>query len=166
MVSTFTDKTVKSWPNSLENMYVVFKVSPFHKNIARANLKRPKYYFYDVVRVADMASRVENIVACALLKECHFRQDCKGEDWQLYYVGKKGGGEIDFLLLAKDNEPRSLIEVKQGSEVPSKHFPMVAEAFPSVKKIQFVHNLKREKTFPDGTQTRDLAHWPLSRAFS
>jgi len=28
-------------------MYVIFKVPPFHKNIARAIQKTPKFYFYD-----------------------------------------------------------------------------------------------------------------------
>jgi predicted AAA+ superfamily ATPase len=46
-----SDKTVKHWLVLLENMYVIFKVSPYHRNIARAVLKQPKYYFYDVAQV-------------------------------------------------------------------------------------------------------------------
>ena len=143
---------------SLENMYVVFKVPPFHKNIARANLKKPKYYFYDIVRVSDPSSRLENLVACSLLKECHFRQDCLGQEWELYYVGRKGGAEIDFLL-TEDGSPRILIEVKTARDVPSKNFQIIGESFPHIKKIQLVGNLHRERTFPDGTEIRDLARW-------
>jgi predicted AAA+ superfamily ATPase len=33
-----SDKTVKRWLTILENMYVIFRVPPFHKNIARAIL--------------------------------------------------------------------------------------------------------------------------------
>ena len=32
-------------------MYVLFKVPPFHKNIARAIQKAPKFYFYDTGQV-------------------------------------------------------------------------------------------------------------------
>ena len=39
--------TVQNWLKLLEDLYVIFKVSPFHRNIARALLKEPKYYFYD-----------------------------------------------------------------------------------------------------------------------
>ena len=93
-----TDKTVKKWLEILENMYVVFKVLPFHKNVARSYLKRPKYYFYDIARVLGEGAMLENLVACSLLKECHFRQDCLGENWELYYIGKRGDIEVDFLI--------------------------------------------------------------------
>jgi len=46
-----SDKTVKRWLTILENMYVLFKVPPFHKNIARAIQKTPKFYFYDTGQV-------------------------------------------------------------------------------------------------------------------
>ena len=156
-----TDKTIKRWLMSLENMYIIFKVPPFHKNIARANLKKPKYYFYDIVRASDPSSRLENLVACSLLKECHFRQDCLGEEWELYYVGKKGGGEIDFLL-TKDDSPYILLEVKTKQDVLSKNFQLIGNSFPGIKKIQLVRNLDREKTFPDGAEIRNLAHWLIS----
>ena len=86
-----TDKTVKRWLNMLESMYVVFKLQPFHKNVARTHLKRPKYYFYDIARATNEGAKLENLVACSLLKECHFRQNCLGENWSLYYVEKKVG---------------------------------------------------------------------------
>ena len=152
------DKTVKNWLTSLENIYVVFKLTPFHKNMARANLKKPKYYFYDIARVAEASARLENLVACALLKECHFRQDCLGEEWELFYIGQKGGEEIDFLL-AKDGRPKIALEVKTGQNTPSKNFHILGDAFPHIKKIQLVRNLKREKTFPDGLEVRDLSNW-------
>ena len=142
-------------------MQVIFKVLPFHKNVARANLKRPKYYFYDIARVMDEGARVENLVACSLLKECHFRQDCLGEDWGLYYIGKKGGFEIDFLIV-KNNKPYMALETKLSDDSPSKNFRLIAKDFPGIKKIQLVKNLKREKTFPNGIEIRSLkwlANW-------
>ena len=136
-------------------MYVIFKLLPFHKNVARTNLKRPKYYFYDIARVTNEGARLENLVACSLLKECHFRQDCLGENWNLYYIGKKGGFEIDFLI-TKDEIPNMVIETKWSDDSISKNFKLIAKDFPGIKKIQLVKNLNREKTFPDGTEIRSL----------
>lgn len=42
-------------------MYVLFKVSPLHKNIARAIQKTPKFYFYDTGQVlGDQGVKLEN----------------------------------------------------------------------------------------------------------
>ena len=69
-----SDKTIKRWLTILENMYVIFRVPPFHKNVARAILKSPKYYFYDTGQIdGDAGTKMENLVACALLKEIHFQ---------------------------------------------------------------------------------------------
>jgi len=51
-----SDKTVKRWLTILENMYVLFKVPPFHKNIARAIQKAPKFYFFDTGQVIGDSS--------------------------------------------------------------------------------------------------------------
>ena len=42
--------TVQHWLRLLEDLYVVFRVPPFHRNVARALIKEPKYYFYDKCR--------------------------------------------------------------------------------------------------------------------
>ncbi len=141
-------------------MYVVFKVTPFHKNIARSTLKQPKYYFYDVARVeGDEGVKLENLAACSLLKECQFRQDCLGENWNLFYLGKKGGGEIDFLLTL-NAKPTHAIEVKLSDDSPSKGFSVFAKDLAhDVEKIQLVKNLSREKTFPTGVEIRSIAKW-------
>ena len=59
-----SDKTIKRWLTILENMYVIFRVTPFHKNIARSILKTPKFYFYDTGQVVgDPGAKLENLVA-------------------------------------------------------------------------------------------------------
>ena len=160
-----SDKTVKRWLEAFENMYMLFKITPFHKNIARSNLKMPKYYFYDFVRVKKDGARLENLVACSLLKECHFKQDCLGENWELFYLNKRGGGEIDFLI-TKEGLPHTLLEVKLSEDKPSKNFAIIERDFPShskaIRKIQLVKNLKREKMYPGGIEIRRLKDWLLS----
>ena len=154
-----SDKTVKRWLNVLETMYVVFKVTPFHKNISRSLLKAPKYYFYDTGQVkGDLRTKLENLVACALLKEIHFREDCLGEQWNLFYLRDKDGREIDFLITQDDN-PSLMVEVKWNNANLSSNFSFFERYFTGIKKIQLVKELNREKTYQDGAQIRMAHNW-------
>lgn len=153
-----SDKTIKRWLELLENMYVIFKIIPYSKNIARSVLKKPKYYFYDIARVNNEGARLENLVASSLLKEIHFRQDCLGEDWSLHYLSLKGGKEIDFLIEHK-NKSFKLIEVKKSDDNLSKNFAQFANYFNRPQMIQLVQNIDREKTYPNGIEIREVGSW-------
>jgi uncharacterized protein len=154
-----SDKTVKRWLSILESMYIIFRVVPFHRNIARSILKAPKYYFYDTGQViGNSGIRLENLTACALLKEIHYMEDCLGEDAQLYYLKTKDNKEIDFLV-ARDETPSLLIEVKWAEAAVSPNFSVFSKYFPGIRKVQIVGDLKREKTYPDGTEIRSAHNW-------
>jgi len=154
-----SDKTVRSWLTVLENMYVVFRVAPYHRNIARALHKAPKYYFYDVGQVkGDLGAKLENLVACALLKEIHFRIDCLGEPLTLNYLRTKDGLEVDFVL-TRDDEPVLLMEVKWSDDQPSAPLRSYVERLRKPLGIQLVGQLKRAKTFPFGVEVRGAAQW-------
>lgn len=154
-----SDKTVKRWLTMLETLYVIFKVPPFHKNIARAIQKAPKFYFYDTGQVmGDAGIKLENTVACALQKEVHFREDCFGENKQLYYLKNKEGREIDFCVTT-DAAPALMIEVKWKEDNLSPNFEFFRKFFPKIKMIQVTKELKREKSFPDGAEIRVAHKW-------
>lgn len=153
-----SDKTVKRWLEILEDMYVIFKLTPYSKNVARSVLKMPKYYFYDVARVTDDSARIENLVAASLLKEVQFRQDCKGEEWGLNFLSKKGSAEIDFLI-THEKKPWLMVEVKMSDDNPTKNFKLFRKDFPDLKAVQLVQNLAREKTFADNTEIRKVGSW-------
>ena len=154
-----SDKTIKRWLTILENMYVIFKVVPYHRNLARAILKAPKFYFYDTGQVVgDSATKLENLVACALFKEIHFREDCYGERLQLYYLRTKDGQEIDFFI-TKDDAPSLMVEVKWALEQVTPNFSIFSKYFPQARKVQLVKELGREKTYPDGTEIRTVHDW-------
>lgn len=156
-----SDKTVKRWLSILEDMYILFRIPPFHRNIARSILKSPKFYFYDTGQVVgDPGVKLENLVACALLKEMHFLEDCYGECFQLNYLATKDGKEIDFFI-SKNDAPHAMIEVKWADDRPSPHFSIFEKYFPGAKKLQIVRNMGRQKTFPDKTEIR-FAHLWLS----
>jgi len=140
-------------------MYIIFKVPPFHKNIARAIQKAPKFYFYDTGQViGDSGIRLENTVACAIQKEIHFREDCFGEEKKLYYLKNKEGKEIDFCI-TKDNIPSIMIEVKWKDDSLSPVFEIFKKFFPRIKMVQLTKELKREKTFPNGAEIRIAHKW-------
>lgn len=103
--------TIKRWLQLLENLYVIFRVTPYHKYIARSLLKEPKYYFYDHTYAENNhGARLENIVASALLKELQFIEDTKGLQTSLNYLRTKDGKEIDFLICI-ERKPVLMLEV-------------------------------------------------------
>ncbi len=154
-----SDKTIKHWLTILENMYVLFKVQPYHKKISRSVLKQPKYYFYDNARVIEQGPRLENLVANSLFKECHFREDCLGEIWNLHYLRKSTGEEVDFLI-TKDEQPYCMIEVKTTDTIRSKTMgKFKKELTDNVQQIQLVKNIEREYSYPDGYEIRKLGTW-------
>lgn len=154
-----SDKTIKRWLTILENMYVIFCVPPFHRNIARAIQKSPKYYFYDTGQViGDPGIRLENTVACAIQKEIHFREDCFGEERKLFYIKDKEGKEIDFCI-ASDNIPSLFLEVKWNDDNLSPNFQKFIKMFPGTKMVQISKLLKREKTYENGAELRHASSW-------
>jgi len=96
--------TVKRWIQALEQMHVVFLVTPHHRNLARAILKEPKIYFYDTGAVqGDSGVRLENAVAVCLRKWLHYLEDAHGNDTRLHYVRDKSlSGRTDTILNSQD----------------------------------------------------------------
>ena len=154
--------TIQHWLKLLEDFYVIFKLTPWHKNVARALLKEPKYYFYDSGMVqGEDGIKLENIVACALLKAVHYEIDVNGENYQLHYVRNRDGYELDFLV-AHNNQPTQLIEVKWADSRLSKNFSRIL-ADADVRRTQVVGELAENKSFPTGERVEAAAHFLLER---
>lgn len=148
------DKTVKRWLGLLEQMYIVFRVSPYHRNIARGIKKAGKYYFYDIGGVTgDEEQKLENLVALSLKKEIEFQEDTAGVRGELQFIQTKDKREIDFLVSQKQR-PTRLIEVKLSDGQPSKNFSLFDKVLPSAEKIQLVRHLDREFQSAKGVQIR------------
>ncbi len=138
--------TVKHWLQILENLYIIFPVRPYHKNIARSILKESKYYLYDTGAVeGDLGSRLENTVACALIKELHFIEDTTGSRVALHYLRDKEKHEVDFLTVV-DNRPVSMIEVKVSDDHFSPSLFRFQKYLKSVKPYQIVYDLKHKRS--------------------
>ncbi len=152
-------KTIQKWISLLENLFVIFKISPYHQNISRSLKKEPKYYFYDsgLVR-GDESQKLENIVACALLKEAHYLEDVLGYNVSLNFLRTKDGREIDFFIEVQDKNCW-LIEVKLGDSDISPHFKSFSSHFKNVRQVQIVKNLKREFSNEQGVEVKKALPW-------
>ena len=148
--------TVQGWLELLENLYVVFRVTPWHRNVARSLLKASKVYFHDsAMPVGDDGVRLENLVACAMLKETHRAEDVAGEDVALHYVRDRDGRESDFLVV-RDGKPRLLVEVKWADATPSPHLRRFF-ADERMLRVQVVGALPQARSFPDGLRVEPAA---------
>lgn len=108
--------TVRRYVEILEALFIIFRVTPFHRNIARSLLKEPKVYFYDTGLVkGDEGLRFENMVAVSLLKHVNAVEDYDGRRAELKYLRTKENKEVDFALVVED-DPVQLVEVKWADD--------------------------------------------------
>ena len=159
-----TYKTVQSWVSLLEKLYIIFKITPYHRNIARSLLKEPKYYFYNLGVVTGEGERFENLIALALLKKAHELSDVYGEESSLYYLRNRDGKEVDFLLTREGEH--LLVEAKLSDAQPSKHLRHFSKFFHHAKKVQVVRDLKIAQSTSDGIFICSAQNWltdPLSK---
>jgi predicted AAA+ superfamily ATPase len=139
-------QTVKHWINTLEHMYILFIITPFHRNLARAVLKEPKIYFYDTGAViGDAGAKLENTVAVCLRKWLHFLEDTKGKDVQLNYVRDKEKREVDFLIEI-DRKVELLIEVKVSEMELARPLLYYHQKLNPRRSLQLVQTAQRTKT--------------------
>lgn len=123
--------TVKAWISVLEASYVVYRLTPYHKNFNKRLIKSPKLYFYDTglacsllgIRDADQVTThflkgalFENWVLNEFIKRAFNR----GERQFPYFWRDSHGQEIDCLL----DTPQSLIpvEIKSGKTMARSYF--------------------------------------------
>lgn len=153
-----SDKTIKHWIDLLEQMYIIFRVSPYSKNISRGLKKAGKYYFYDYAKVeGSEARKLENLAALSLKKEIEFNEDYNGIPGKLHFIQTKEKREIDFLVL-QNNQPTHLIEIKMSDDRPSKNFAYFSHLFPTAAKLQWVRNLNREYTSKENIKIQSALH--------
>ncbi len=135
--------TAARYLDILEALYVVFRVTPWHRDVSRSLLKEAKVYFLDTgLVIGDAGARLENAVAAMLLKHCHHRQDAEGMPIALHTIRDKEHHEIDFVL-ADGDAVTDLIEVKLSDPVPSAYLHRMAERFASANAVQLVTDLRQ-----------------------
>ncbi len=135
--------TAARYLDILEALYIVFRVTPWHRDVSRSLLKEAKVYFSDTGLVTgDAGAKLENAVAAMLLKHCHHRQDAEGKAVALHTIRDKERHEIDFVLTEGDTVT-DLIEVKRADPVPSAYLHRMAQRFTSARALQVVEQLRQ-----------------------
>jgi len=136
--------TVKKYIQIFESLFIIFRIVPHSRNIARSILKEPKVYFYDTGLVeGDEGIRFENLVAVSLLKHVYGLNDYLGQPYTLNYLRTKDGAEVDFCLVKK-NAPELMIEVKRSASNLGKSLLNFHKRY-NIPAIQLVLHLKHER---------------------
>lgn len=140
--------TVKKYIQILEALYVVFRLTPFSKNIARSLLKEPKIYFFDhSLVIGDVGLKFENLVANALLKHTQALNDYEGKNHKLNYLRTKDNKEVDFAI-SLEQHIEEIVEVKMTDNNVNKSLNYFHKKY-QFSATQIVKNLKTEKKHND-----------------
>jgi len=105
--------TIKRWIGTLDQMYYLFSIRPWYKNVPKSLRKQPKIYLWDWSVLDDKGAKYENFIASHLLKAVQFWNDYGFDDYGLYFLRDKMKREVDFLV-TKKNTPWMLVEVKSS----------------------------------------------------
>ncbi|MCF7799399.1 ATP-binding protein [Candidatus Babeliales bacterium] len=136
--------TIKKYIQILEALFIVFRVTPYSKNIARSLLKEPKLYFFDTGLVqGDDGAKLENFIATSLLKHVYALTDYQAKEYALNYLRTKDGAEVDFALVLQD-KVENIIEVKLADTTPSRALTSFYEKY-NYPAIQLVKYLRHEQ---------------------
>ncbi len=104
-------ETIRRWLDTLEGLYVGFRVRPWFTNVAKALRKEPKWYSFDWSTIDDLGARTETFAACHLLKAVQTWNDLGLGQFELRYLRDKLKREVDFLII-RNRKPWFLVEVK------------------------------------------------------
>ena len=96
----------------------------------------------------DNGAKLENLVACALLKETHFLADVEGINLEMHFIRDKDKREVDFLI-TKEGTPNHLLEVKWNDADLSPHLKRFLPE-QSLRRTQIVGQLETAKSYQTG----------------
>ena len=124
--------TAKSWLSALENSYIIFLLSPFHKNFSKRITKTPKLYFYDsgllsfLLKINDSEQLINQSVRGALFENMivseYFKQIYHNNMRQtdLWLWRDSAGDEVDLIKQTPDKT--EIIEIKSTLTIVSDLF--------------------------------------------
>jgi uncharacterized protein len=105
--------TVLNWIEILKELYLVFTIRPWHRDIKRSIKKEAKLYFFDWSILTDPGKRFENLLAVSLLRMVTRLNETGLGNFEVMYIRDKEKHEVDFVLI-KNNHPLALLEAKYG----------------------------------------------------
>lgn len=129
--------SLKRWLDWLKELYYLFEIKPYSKKIPRSLKREGKVYLWDYGAIRDEGAKFENLVACHLLKACHFWTDTGEGDFRLCYLRNKEKQEIDFLI-TRNSKPWLPVEVKLSDVTPSPNWNKFMRLLPCKRGLQLV----------------------------
>ncbi len=105
--------TISKWIDVLKEVYLVFTIRPWHRQIQRSLKKEPKLYFFDWSLLPDSGARYENLLAVSLVKMATRFTETGLGTFEIMYIRDTAKREVDFVLV-KDGKPLALFEAKEG----------------------------------------------------
>ena len=124
-------KTVQSWLSILEASFIVFRLSPYHRDFRKRRVKQQKLYFYDtglLCSLLDIESPRQlashylrgNIFECMVVSEYLKRRVHKGLRSNAWFWRDSKGHEVDLLLEQADR--LTAVEIKSSETLNSELF--------------------------------------------
>ncbi|HMV44891.1 MAG TPA: ATP-binding protein [Leptospiraceae bacterium] len=113
--------TVTRWTEALKELYYIYEIKPWQRNISRSIKKEGKVYLWDYSEIPSPPARFENLIASHLLKACHYWTDGGYGNFELCFIRNKEKEEIDFLV-TKDKNPFLAVEAKWNEKEISPHW--------------------------------------------
>ena len=148
--------TLSRWLEILERLYICFRIAPFGSPKIRAVKKEKKLYLWDWAETSESGPRFENMLACQLLKYCHFIEDTEGYPMELRYIRDREGREIDFVVLKK-GKAQFAVECKISEVSLSKHIKYFQQRI-KIPEFYQVHLKEKDIGFAD-RGGRSLPFW-------
>ncbi len=108
-----SEDTARRWLAVLESFYYGFTLRPWFRNVNKSLRKQPKFYLWDWSVLPEGGARVENFIACHLLKAVHAWTDLGLGRFDLHYLRDTAGREVGFLV-SRDRQPWFLVEAKSA----------------------------------------------------
>lgn len=149
-------QTVARWLTILENLYMIFRIYPFGAPSIKAVKKEAKHYHLDWTVVADPGARLENLVACHLLKWCHFLEDSEGRAMELRYYRDTTGREVDFVIL-EDGQPIMFVECKSSQGRRHRGLSYLKGKYPTVAAVAVDRQTDSDTITRDGIRLVNIA---------
>jgi predicted AAA+ superfamily ATPase len=136
--------TVSSWIGILDRLYISYRVSPYHRGLARSLKKEQKLYLWDWSQIENAGARFENMVASHLMKSLQMWTDLGYGEYDLAYFRDREKNEVDFVV-TRNRKPILVLECKLNDTQIHPPLVKLAESLGGVPCIQLVHQEGIEK---------------------
>jgi uncharacterized protein len=137
-------RTVANWLDTFEQFYYCFRIPPFQSKKVASVRKEKKLYLWDWSVIDEDGQKLENFVACHLLKFCDYLRSYEGYNVSLSFLRDSTGREVDFIVTF-DNKPWFSVEVKNNDSAISKNLYYFRDKLSIPFNYQVVKKCRNER---------------------